>query len=56
LTSGFCDWVRRGGLGIKEGAAMRTPDKLYMGFGFEDIRGTEARNDAMKRSIDYLLR
>ena len=50
------DWVRRGGLGIKEGAVVRTPDTLYMGFGFEGISGTATRNDVMKRSMDYLLR
>jgi hypothetical protein len=50
------DWVRRGGLGIKEGAVIRTPDTLYMGFGLEGISGPEPRNDVMKRSIEYLLR
>ena len=50
------DWVRRGGLGIKEGAVVKTPDTLYMGFGFEGITGAKARNDVMKRSMDYLRR
>ena len=50
------DWVRRGGLGIKEGSVVRTADTLYMGFGFEGIFGTKPRNDAMKRAVDYLLR
>ena len=50
------DWVRRGGLGIKEGSVVRTPDTLYMGFGFEGILGTGPRNDAMERAVDYLLR
>ena len=31
------DWVRRGGFGIKEGAAITTPDSVYLGFGFEGI-------------------
>jgi hypothetical protein len=48
--------LRRGGLGIKEGAVVRTPDTLYMGFGFEGISGTATRNDVMKKSVDYLLR
>jgi hypothetical protein len=50
------DWVRRGGLGIDEGAAVATPDTLYMGFGFEGISGAATRNQVMDRTIDYLLR
>jgi hypothetical protein len=50
------DWTRRGGLGIKEGAAVATGDTLYMGFGFEGITGASTRNQIMGRAIDYLLR
>jgi hypothetical protein len=50
------DWVRRTGLGIKEGATVATADTLYMGFGFEGITGASTRNDVMGRAIDYLLR
>jgi bacillopeptidase F (M6 metalloprotease family) len=50
------DWVRRGGLGIKEGAVVATEDTLYMGHGLEGISGAGNRNDAMARAIDYLLR
>jgi hypothetical protein len=50
------DWVRRGGFGIKEGAAITTPDSVYLGFGFEGITGTATRNDVMDRIVDYLLR
>src|SRR4051794_32409613 len=50
------DWVRRAGLGIKEGAAVRTPDTLYLGFGFEGIRGAATRNDVMQRIVGYLRR
>jgi hypothetical protein len=49
------DWVRRGGLGIKEGAVVATDDTLYMGFGFEGIAGGPTRNQVMDRSLDYLL-
>jgi hypothetical protein len=49
------DWVRRPGLGIKEGAAVATPDTLYMGFGFEGISDAATRNQVMGRAIDYLL-
>ena len=50
------DWVRRGGLGIKEGAAVATDDTVYLGFGLEGITGVANRNDVMGRVIDYLLR
>jgi hypothetical protein len=50
------DWVRRGGLGIKEGAAVATADTLYLGFGLEGITGAATRTQIMDRAIDYLLR
>jgi hypothetical protein len=50
------DWTRRGGFGIKEGAAITTPDSVYMGFGFEGVTGAATRNDVMDRIVDYLLR
>ena len=50
------DWVRRGGFGIKEGAAITTPDSVYLGFGFEGISGVATRNEVMGRIVDYLLR
>ena len=50
------DWMRRSGLGIKEGAVVATGDTLYMGFGFEGITGASTRNEIMDRAIDYLLR
>jgi hypothetical protein len=50
------DWVRRGGLGIKEGSAVATDDTLYLGFGLEGITGAATRNAVMDRAMDYLLR
>jgi hypothetical protein len=50
------DWIRRGGLGIKEGAAVATPDSVYMGFGLEGITGAATRNEVMGRVMTYLLR
>lgn len=50
------DWVRRGGLGIKEGAVIRAADTLYMGFGFEGISTPEARTAVIRRAVEYLLR
>jgi hypothetical protein len=49
------DWVRRGGLGIKEGAVVATPDTVYMGHGFEGITGADQRNEIMDRAIGHLL-
>ncbi|WP_436498430.1 M14 family zinc carboxypeptidase [Actinokineospora sp. HUAS TT18] len=50
------DWTRRAGFGIKEGAAVATPDTLYLGFGFEGVSGTATRAAVMDRIIAYLLR
>ena len=50
------DWTRRGGFGIKEGAAISTPDSVFLGFGFEGITDATTRNDVMDRLVDYLLR
>jgi hypothetical protein len=49
------DWVRRGGLGIKEGAAIATPQTIYLGHGFEGITGATTRNDIMERVLGHLL-
>ena len=49
------DWVVRSGLGIKEGAAVSTPDSVYLGFGFEGITGSTTRNQVMDRVLDHLL-
>ncbi|HEY6740264.1 MAG TPA: hypothetical protein VI076_15580, partial [Actinopolymorphaceae bacterium] len=50
------DWTRRGGLGIKEGAVVATPDTVYMGHGLEGITGEATRREVMNRAVDYLLR
>ncbi len=50
------DWIRRGGLGIKEGAVVATGDTVYMGHGLEGITGAEVRRQVMDRAMDYLLR
>jgi bacillopeptidase F (M6 metalloprotease family) len=48
------DWTRRGGFGIKEGAAISTPDSVYLGFGFEGLDGAVTRNEVMDRIVDFL--
>ncbi len=50
------DWIARGGFGIKEGAAITTPDSVYLGFGFEGVTGAATRSDVIDRIVDYLLR
>ena len=50
------DWVRRGGLGIEEGATVATDDTVYMGFGFEGIAGEPTRDQVMDQVVDYLMR
>jgi hypothetical protein len=50
------DWVRRGGFGIREGAAITTPDSVFLGWGFEGIAGSATRVDVMDRIVEYLLR
>ena len=50
------DWVRRGGLGIREGAVIATPDTIYMGHGLEGVTGEATRNEIMGRAVGYLLR
>jgi Zinc carboxypeptidase len=50
------DWTRRGGLGIKEGAAVATPDTVYLGFGLEGVTDASKRSQVMGRAIGYLLR
>jgi hypothetical protein len=49
------DWVRTE-RAYEEGAAVKTPDSLYFGFGFEGVTGAAQRNDLMRRSMQYLLR
>ena len=50
------DWTRRGGFGISEGAAITTPDSVYLGFGYEgDHRCQPPAPQVMNRIVDYLL-
>jgi Zinc carboxypeptidase len=42
--------------GFPEGAVVATPDTLYAGFGLEGISTPAARNEVMRRSMNYLLR
>jgi hypothetical protein len=42
--------------GFPEAAVVATPDTLYAGFGLEGISTPAARNEVMRRSLNYLLR
>ena len=42
--------------GFPEGAAITTPDTLYLGFGVEGIAGPDARAEVLSRGVRYLLR
>jgi cytidine deaminase len=39
-----------------EGAAIRTDDTIYLGFGLEGVTGAATRTAAMGRAMAYLLR
>jgi hypothetical protein len=49
-------WTRATSDGFPEGAVIATPETLYMGFGLEGIATPAARNEVMRRSMNYLLR
>jgi hypothetical protein len=42
--------------GFPEGAAIRTDDTLYLGYGLEGVTGAGARATLMDRAMEYLLR
>jgi hypothetical protein len=44
------------GAGFPEGPAIRTPDSVYLGFGFEAIDTAANRNTLMDRVMKYLSR
>ena len=41
--------------GFAEGPVMRTPNSVFLGFGFEAIDGADTRAEVMERLMDYLL-
>jgi hypothetical protein len=47
------NWARIESFGLPEGSAIRTPDSVYLGFGFEGIDDTGVRNTVMDRVMDY---
>ena len=49
------NWMPHQRLGFPVGAAITTPDSIFMGFGFEGISTPAARNAVMGRVLDHLL-
>ncbi len=47
------NWDRITSAGLPEGPAMRTPDSVYLGFGFEAIDTAANRNTVMARVMQY---
>jgi hypothetical protein len=50
----FNNWLRITAGGFAEGPVIRTPDSVFMGFGFEAIDGAANRVAVMDRVMDYL--
>jgi hypothetical protein len=50
------NFVRTTAEGFPEGAAITTPDTIYLVFGFEGISDSAKRNEVVRRVLSYLLR
>ena len=53
-SSAFNNWGRITGAGFPEGPAIRTPNSVYLGFGFEGIDTADNRAAVMDRVMSYL--
>jgi hypothetical protein len=49
------NFTRTTAAGFPEGAAIKTPDTIYFGFGFEGITDASTRAAVMERVLNYLL-
>ncbi len=49
------DWIFTTAAGFPEGAAITTPDTIYLGFGLEGVNGAATRAAVMDRAMDFLL-
>ncbi len=52
-SGAFNNWVRITGAGFPEGPAIRSPNSVYLGFGFEGIDTAENREDVMDGVMTY---
>ena len=48
------NWIRRMSFNLPEGAVIRRPGTVYMGFGSEAIDNADDRNDLMDNAMKYL--
>lgn len=48
------NWIRRLSFNLPEGSVIRTPETVYMGFGFEAIDNAADRNALMDNAMRYL--
>ena len=53
-SSAFNNWMRMTGSGFPEGPAIRTPNSVYLSFGFEGIDTEDNRNKVMDRIMLYI--
>jgi hypothetical protein len=51
----FNNWIRMQSGGFAKGPVVRTPNSVFIGFGFEADNGVETRAMLMQRLMDYLL-
>ncbi|MCP3940131.1 MAG: zinc carboxypeptidase [Desulfobacteraceae bacterium] len=48
------NWIRRTSFDLPDGPVIRTPDTVYMGFGFEAIDNAMDREELMNKTMKYL--
>jgi hypothetical protein len=53
-STAFNNWLRITGAGFPEGPAIRAPNSVYLGFGFEAIDTADNRTAVMDRVMSYL--
>jgi hypothetical protein len=53
-STAYNNWVRTTAAGIPEGPAIRSPNSVYLGFGFEGIDTADNRTTVMDRVMSYL--
>lgn len=53
-SSASNNWIHTTGGSLPEGPAIRTPNSVYLGFGFEAIDTAENRNSVMDNVMQYL--
>jgi hypothetical protein len=49
------DWIQSKRIPFEDAAVTQSEFGLLFGFGFEGLNGQAARNELMRRTIEYLL-